>query len=188
MKRQLFTLTILLFLISICKGQDKLELFPKSIETKDYSDCKCEIDTIKLKEIVLENDFAGYKADYDYSRFTNIDLNNDGICEIAHYFSSSVRGWPHDYVTIYRNFNGNIEKIGDFASFLFSFAESDGNYLRINCGSIGGHKTNPIYYNSVYGFNGEKYDLIYSPGKTKGEFREAGLKAYRPKGQFLAFG
>ncbi|MDR0710900.1 MAG: hypothetical protein LBF67_00945 [Prevotellaceae bacterium] len=83
-----------------------------------------------------------YKA---YSYFTFADLNGDGVCEILHYFPSRIRGWPYDYLTIYMIKETQLTKIGDIPSFLLNFAESDGQFLQLNLGVSGGHKTNPIY-------------------------------------------
>lgn len=163
--------------------QDSIKHFPDKVNLKEFKKCTSRIDTPRVKKKIFDKDFSGYKASYDYSRFKFIDLNKDGACEVLHYFSSALRGWPHDFLTIYIMEDTLFKKIGDFPSFLLSFAESDGEYLQINYGYIKGHKTNPIYYNSVYRFNGNEYSQYYSPNMTIGEFQNIGLDAYK-KGNY----
>lgn len=173
------------FNLSEATAQDKpLMQFPKNVAINNYRHCDSPIDTAMLLKKVQKLDFED-QQDYqgkNYSRIVLADLNGDGTCEVLHYFSSSLRGWPYDFLTIYQlNQNAELRIIGDFPSFLLSFAEPDGQYLQINMGYIGGHKTNPIYYNSVLRHNGSEYVDYYSPGKTKEYFRESGLEAFRAK-------
>ena len=167
--------------IGILFSQEKqLELFPQNVDISDYTNCICN-DTINIKQIIKNKDiYENEKLSYDDSKFTFADINDDGVCEILHYFSSGVRGWPYDYLTIYM-FLDTLNKIGEFSSFLLNFAESDGEFLQINYGKISGHKTNPIYYNSVWRFNGKEYAPSYSPNLNKGEFKSKGLNAYKNK-------
>jgi tetratricopeptide (TPR) repeat protein len=178
---KIFTSLCCLLFVSGIFGQEKTELFPQNINIENYTQCKCS-DTTNIKKKIEEIDFEEERYSYDYSKFMFVDINNNGICEVLHYFSSGLRGWPHDYLTI--NVVGvgdTLNKIGDFASFLLYFAESDGHYLQINYGGFEGHKTNPIYYNSVWRFNGEEYAPYYHPHMTKGEFKTQGAIAYKNK-------
>jgi tetratricopeptide (TPR) repeat protein len=170
-------------------GQEEIKPFPQNVDIRKFTNCRCHDDTIKIKQTVwyryMEEEDDKY-PNRDYSLFRFADLNGDGVCEILHYFSSSLRGWPYDYLTIYM-MKDTLTKIGDFPSFLLNFAESDGHFLQINSGTIGGHKTNPIYYNSVLRFNGKEYSLFYDPSMTKGEFSAKGLAAYKSKNYKKAY-
>jgi tetratricopeptide (TPR) repeat protein len=175
---KIFTALCCFLFVSSIFGQEKTELFPQNINLENYTQCKCS-DTTAIKQKIDEIDFEGERYSYDYSQFKFVDINNNGICEVLHYFSSGLRGWPYDYLTIYI-IGDTLNKIGDFPSFLY-FAESDGHYLQLNYGYIEGHKTNPIYYNSVWRFNGEEYAPYYCPHMTKGEFKTQGTIAYKNK-------
>lgn len=153
--------------------------FPQNVNIDDYVTCQCNYDTTQIKSVIDSLDFGDERYDYDYSYFRFVDLNNDGACEILHYFSNSLRGWPYDFMAIYM-FENALKKIGDFWSSL-NWAESDGRFLQINSRSIGGHKTNPIYYNSVWRFDGVEYTLFYKPDMTKGDFQQCGNIAYKNK-------
>jgi len=162
----------------------KNERFPNNIDVSDLetTKCQCSLDLSYVKRVTDSLDFQGYRESYDSSKIRYVDLNFDGESEVLHFFTSSMRGWPYDFLSIYQiSKDKTLKKIGDFSSFLLSFAESDGNYLQINKGSIQGLKTNPIYYNTVYRYDGKEYAPYYSPNKTKGEFEETGLLFYKQK-------
>lgn len=153
--------------------------FPNNINISDFESCSCSLDSGYVHFTVADIDFGDYRMSYDISTIKLADINFDNSCEVIHIFSSSARGWPHDYISIYQiEQDSSISKIGDFPGYLLSFAESDGKYLQINLGSIKGSKTNPIYYNTVYRYDGQKYNVYYSPQLTKEDFRQAGLRAY----------
>ena len=180
----LLVLTIIVNSLNAVAQDNPLVQFPKNVDIHAYRHCNSFTDTTTLLNKVQKLDFRDEQdhREGNYSRVLLADLNSDGTCEVLHYFSSSLRGWPYDFLTIYQlNQNAELRIIGDFPSFLLSFAESDGQYLQINMGYIGGHKTNPIYYNSVLRYNGSEYIDYYSPGKTKEYFRESGLEAFRAK-------
>jgi tetratricopeptide (TPR) repeat protein len=177
----LTTLLIAFHFLGLC--QETIKLFPKNINIDEYIIDNCYIDTVKIKEQIIEKDFFGEYGNYtsDFSSFKIVDLNNDGNCEFLHYYSSSVFGWPYDFLSIYKVTETSITKIFDMPNFLLQFAEPHNDYLQINYGYLEGHKTNPIYFNSVWRFDGYKYSTYYSPHLTKGEFKEAGLTAFKNK-------
>ncbi|SMO94665.1 hypothetical protein SAMN06265379_1243 [Saccharicrinis carchari] len=187
--RSLLLLVIFGLIANSVFAQVELELFPKNIKIDNYKHCLCKFDTVNIKAEIIKEDFGeNGKLSYDYSRFKFVDLNSDNKCEVIHYFSSGVRGWPHDFITIYSiNEKSSIHKIFDQGSFLVSFAESDGNFVQITNTYFKGHKTNPIYYIETWKIIGDKYRKYYSPELTKGEFKEKGLKAYRSKKYEEAF-
>jgi tetratricopeptide (TPR) repeat protein len=174
-----FTVLGLLLFANASLGQEQLRPFPQNVNIHEFTSCHCR-DTIEIKQTIRDIDFEGNEQSDEYSKFTFADLNGDGTCEILHYFSSEIRGWPYDFLAIYM-LKDTIVRIGDFPSFLLSFAESDGKFLQINYGNIGGHKTNPIYYNSVWRFDGKRYVPFYSPNMTRGEFKNKGIAAYKKK-------
>lgn len=161
----------------------ELKKFPDDVDISDFTECVCTFDSLKIKKKIIEEDFEGYRAKYDSSKLIFADLNADTECEILHYFTSSMRGWPFYYLSIYKVEKDLPIKIGNFPSYLLKFAESDGEYLQINNGGFDGPKTNPIYYNSVFRYNGKAYALYYAPHKTKEEFRRDGHFAYQ-KGDY----
>lgn len=160
-------------------AQQSIKPFPQKVDLDDYIDCKCLFDTLEIKNSIVNKDFGGEKLSYDYSRNELVDINNDGNCEVLHLFSSGVRGWPHDFMTIYKVEANTAIKIFDGSSNFASFAEPDGDYLQINYIGFDGHKTNPIYKNTVWKFNGQEYKPYYSPDLTKGEMKSKGLELYR---------
>jgi tetratricopeptide (TPR) repeat protein len=178
MKYLLSILTLSFTCINLL-AQEPMAPFPVKISLDNFKDCQYPQDTTSLHETITNLDFQYGKKPYDYSRFEYIDINQDGECEVFHYFSSGVRGWPHDFLTVYDLVNSNLIKLFDGSSYFSSFAESDGKYLQINYIEFDGHKTNPIYKNTVWKFDGEKYSPSYSPDFTKGQMKSAGLKSYQ---------
>lgn len=178
----------LLAFVNNAFGQEEIKLFPQNVDIREFTGCRCHDDTLKIKQIVRVKDgfmeegdeYRNMDINKEYSLFTFADLNGDGVCEILHYFSSSIRGWPYDYVTIYM-IKDTLTKIEDVPSLHLNFAESDGQFLQINLGIIEGHKTNPIYYNLVLRFDGKEYSTFYAPAMTKGELKAKGLAAYKSK-------
>ena len=182
MKKPLL-LIILIFSSLLNFGQEGVQLFPDNININNFKNCSYQLDTITLKASIIKKDFGvDGKLSYDKSQFKFLDINNDKKCEIFHYFSTGLRGWPHDFLTIYiLDENSHLHKIADLGSYFTSFAVSDGQFLQINHISFKGSATNPIYYNSVLRYNGKEYKQYYSPDLTAGQFKNKGLQAYRQK-------
>ena len=188
-------LILLLFLIvshgSFAQAGDYF-VFPQNLSDQLYRSCKPIADWSLLEKKIVELDLSEETelGEYNASKFVKIDLNADGQCEILHYFTSALRGWPYDFVTIYQvSADNRLEKIGDFISFMLSFSvpDGEGKYLQIIEGYTAGVKSDPFFYARLYRFDGKSYSAVAHPQKTKSEYREEGLKAYRAKDYQLAY-
>lgn len=161
--------------------QSEMLAYPMVISLDNYSSCNKLPDSVRLIKKIKELDLVEEKdfKEGQYSRIRTVDLNSDGKCEILHYFSSSEKGWPYDFFTIYRQRGSDLVKIGDFPGFLVSFGESGdkGDWLQVNAGYIAESEEDPAYYNAVYKFDGKKYSLHFDPKKTYSEFRSKGMMA-----------
>ena len=152
--------------------------FPQNVDLDNYKRCTYSFDTVSIKRSISEIDFEGEKMHYDYSRIELVDINDDGVCEVLHFFSSGVRGWPYDFMTIYQVKSNQLTKIFDGGSYFVEFAEPEDKWLQINYTVMEGHKTNPIYKNSVWKYEYDKYKPYYSSEMTKGGMKEKGLEHY----------
>ncbi len=178
MKHLLFILGFFPF-VSI-NAQGNIQVFPETVTLSSYQNCKCQFDTLEVKSKIEEKNFSYESRSDQVSKFNFVDLNNDGDCEVVHKFSSSVRGWPYDFIMLYIiSKEGSINKIGDFGSYFVSFAKPHDQWLQINETHFEGHKTNPTYYIRTLRFDGEKFKVAYSPKLTRGEFQDLALKAYK---------
>lgn len=177
--KNFFNLLFQLAFIGTSLSQSIILEFPQNVDINNYKRCTHDFDTTEIKKSIAEIDFEMGQLDYDYSRVELVDINKDGKCEIFHYFSSGVRGWPHDFLTVYIDQNKKLTKIFDGSSYFVTFAESNDKYLQINYIGFDGHKTNPTYKNAVWRFDGHEYKPHYSPNLTKGEFKSKGLEFYK---------
>jgi tetratricopeptide (TPR) repeat protein len=161
--------------------QSEIVAYPMLVNLDNYSSCNKTADSLKLEKKIKELDLVEEKnfKEGQYSRIRTVDLNGDGKCEILHYFSNEEHGWPYGFLTIYRQGGNDLLKIGDFPGFLVSFGVPDdkGSWLQINAGYMTGSEEEPVYYNSIYKFDGKKYTLHSDPKKTYSEYREKGKKA-----------
>ncbi|MGB3183432.1 MAG: tetratricopeptide repeat protein [Cyclobacteriaceae bacterium] len=185
-------LGFILLLISFTSEarQSDMLAYPMVVNLDDFSSCEEPADSSELVEQIKNADLTEERSykEGEYSRIKMVDLNGDGKCEILHYFSNNTEGGPYDFFTIYRLKGNGLVKIGDFPGFLVSFGEAadKSNWLPINAGYTAGTEDDPVYYNSVYTYNGTEYTMAFDPKQTYSQFREKGLEAYEQENYELA--
>lgn len=167
---------IILFLIVLSQSlvlSQEIQWLP---EKKTISYGRCKGDSSFIKILLRQASEDGYQTGSGYNNNVQlIDLNGDGLCEYILKYSD---GGAYIFDEIYSVNDGRLSKIGVFAEGFYSFAEQENGWDQIINHYYSGHKTNPIWYFSVYRYNGDKYEVVYDPKQTYGELKNLGLEKY----------